>query len=89
MKTFYCALILLVFCACVPAVTAEETYAFVTAWGSLGSGGGQFNYPSGIALDGAGNIYVTDSGNNRIVKMATNGTVLTTWGNSGTGGWTV
>lgn len=39
--------------------------SFITKWGSLGSGNGQFNGPSGItvALD---HVFVSDRGNNRI-----------------------
>ncbi len=28
------------------------------------------NDPSGVAVDTAGNLYVTDTGNNRVVKLA-------------------
>jgi DNA-binding beta-propeller fold protein YncE len=27
------------------------------------------NKPTGIAADGSGNVYVVDSGNNRVVKL--------------------
>ena len=37
----------------------------------------QFNYPSGVAVDSAGNLYVADSGNNRISKGTTIGLSLT------------
>ena len=40
------------------------------AWGSYGSGNGQFQDPLGAATDGSGNIYVADSGSNRIQKFA-------------------
>ncbi|MEW6274436.1 MAG: cadherin-like beta sandwich domain-containing protein [Bacillota bacterium] len=43
---------------------------FITAWGSLGSGDDQFNFPLDVAIDSNGNIYVVDSGNNRIMKAA-------------------
>ena len=35
-------------------------------FGSPGSGGGQFNGPEGVAVDGAGNAYVADTGNDRV-----------------------
>jgi streptogramin lyase len=40
-----------------------------TAFGSHGSGNGQFNYIRGLAVDSKGRIYVSDYFNNRIVRM--------------------
>jgi sugar lactone lactonase YvrE len=37
----------------------------------------QFSYPVGIASDGAGNLYVADSGNNAIRRLDTNNNVST------------
>jgi len=37
-------------------------------------GGGSFAAPSSVAVDGAGNMYVADSGNNRVVAMVPSGT---------------
>ena len=42
---------------------------FLTKWGSFGSGDGQFNEPDGVAIDASGNVYVADTGNNRIQKF--------------------
>ena len=37
------------------------------SFGTRGSGEGEFNGPTGITVDTSGNVYVCDSGNNRIV----------------------
>ena len=37
-------------------------------------GGGGFATPSSIAIDGAGNMYIADRGNNRVVAMVPSGT---------------
>ena len=58
---------------------------FLAAWGSYGPGDDQFAYPSGLAIDGNGNIYVADTENNRIQKLKTDGVFLTNWGAMGTG----
>jgi DNA-binding beta-propeller fold protein YncE len=42
-------------------------------------------YPTGIALDSSGNIYVIDGGNQRIVKFSSSGAYVTAWGSSGEG----
>jgi sugar lactone lactonase YvrE len=55
-------------------------------WGSPGTGDSQFDLPiGGVASDSAGNIYVTDTLNNRIQKFAPDGTYLTQWGSFGAG----
>ena len=58
---------------------------FVRAWGGFGSLNGQFQHPSGVALDTAGNVYVADTLNHRIQKFDDAGVFLTTWGGFGSG----
>ena len=54
--------------------------------GSQGSANGtgasaSFYYPSGVAVDGSGNVYVADGGNHKIRKISSAGTVTTLAGN--------
>jgi hypothetical protein len=44
-----------------------------------------FESPTRVTIDGAGNVYVTDSGNNRIQKFTSDGIFITAWGNEGSG----
>jgi hypothetical protein len=67
------------------AAAAAAPPSFITMWGSLGSGNGQFNDPAGVAVDGSGNVYVADTGNNRIQKFTSNGAYITQWGGLGSG----
>ncbi|HEX3394122.1 MAG TPA: hypothetical protein VHS52_06305 [Acidimicrobiales bacterium] len=52
--------------------------------GFAGDGGqataARINYPSGLALDGAGNVYFADSGNDRVRRVDTNGVITTVAG---------
>jgi tripartite motif-containing protein 71 len=52
--------------------------------GSPGSGPSEFNHPAAVAVDGAGDVYVADTNNNRIVKLSPAGAVLGEWGSRGT-----
>jgi streptogramin lyase len=60
-----------------------EQYVFVTKWGSLGTGNGQFRDAGGIGVDALGHIYVVDRGNDRIEKFDSNGKFITAWGSPG------
>lgn len=46
-----------------------------------GNNEGEFNDPRGVAVDASGNIYVSDSGNNRVQKFNSAGEFQTLWGN--------
>ena len=41
---------------------------------------GQFNSPTNLAIDSNDNVYVADTGNNRIQKFDNNGNFITKWG---------
>lgn len=56
----------------------------VLVFGSAGSGTGQFNKPSGIAIDSLGNIVVADTKNHRIQRFGSTGSYLGQFGTLGT-----
>jgi DNA-binding beta-propeller fold protein YncE len=53
--------------------------------GQRGAGPGQFSEPRALAFGGDGNVLVADTENNRIQKLAPDGTVLGVWGGPGAG----
>lgn len=57
----------------------------VLRFGKLGSASGDFHKPSGIVVDSAGNIFVSDTGNNRIQKFTGAGKFLVAFGSMGSG----
>ena len=87
------ALILAALSAAVAGAQSAGDLTITTVAGggsSLGDGGAataaQLNNPRGIAVDGAGNLYIADTWNNRIRKVDTAG-VITTVAGSGTNGF--
>ena len=60
-----------------------QTPVYLTAWGTRGSGPGQFNLPYQIALDEAGNVCVSDTHNYRIEVFDANGVFLRLCGSMG------
>lgn len=74
----------LIACAAFPS-SAAAAFTFDSAWGTPGSGNGQFSNPALMATDGVGNLYVVDTGNDRIQKFTADGAFLLAWGGSGTG----
>ncbi len=67
------------------AVAGGDPPEFILQWGSNGAGEGQFSGPHGIEVDADGNVYVVDTGNNRIQKFTSDGMLLMTWGSLGAG----
>jgi DNA-binding beta-propeller fold protein YncE len=47
-------------------VAGEQRLAYLGSFGSQGIGNGEFEFPNGLAVDGRGRIYVTDSANDRV-----------------------
>jgi DNA-binding beta-propeller fold protein YncE len=53
---------------------------FVRQWGEAGLGDGQFDSPSGIAVESDNDLLVVDSGNYRVQKFTSDGEFITKWG---------
>ena len=58
---------------------------FQSAFGSAGSGNGEFDGPLGIAVGSGGNIYVADTLNNRVQVFDSGGTFQYDFGSFGSG----
>jgi sugar lactone lactonase YvrE len=74
-----------------PAVTGTiSTYAGSGDSGYTGDGAAAVSatlaIPSGVALDGAGNLYIADSGNNVVRKVSKSTGIISTVAGNGTGG---
>jgi sugar lactone lactonase YvrE len=47
----------------------DAAAAAIAPWGTAGTGTGQLEHPYGLATDGSGNTWVTDTVNNRVVEF--------------------
>jgi len=68
-----------------PEFTSLSQIPGNTFQGGKGTGKGQFDSPTGIAVDESGNILVADANNGRIEKFSATGTFLGILGTKGTG----
>jgi DNA-binding beta-propeller fold protein YncE len=68
-----------------PEFTSMPQRATNTFQVGKGIGKGQFDSPTGIAVDGSGNVLVADTGNGRIEKFSPTGAFLSIIGTKGSG----
>lgn len=57
--------------------------AYDLAFGSAGTGNGQFAEPGGVTVEAGGDVWVVDKGNNRLEKFGPDGEFLTKFGSKG------
>src|SRR5579872_5713558 len=85
---------LFIFCFLLPLIASSQTISTIAGNGTGGYGGNngpataaKLDWPTGVAVDAAGNVFVADMGNNVIRKINTAGIITTVAGN-GTGAGT-
>jgi DNA-binding beta-propeller fold protein YncE len=64
----------------------SNTGKYIRQWGSVGPGKGQFDHPSGIAVDSKGHVFVVDNINDWILEFSNTGHAMTGWNGSKGGG---
>ena len=66
-----------------PYKSIQENYVSSNKIGSKGNGDGQFSEPADVAVDVKGNIYIVDTGNNRIQIFDSSGKFINKFGSKG------
>ena len=81
------AMLILLLQSLAAALGASICFAQVyqNEFGSTGAGNGQFNTPVGIAIDASDNVYVVDTGNNRVQVFDSAGVYQSQFGTAGAG----
>ena len=74
----------------ITTVAGNGTAGYSGDWGAATNA--KLNYPSGVAVDAFGNLFIADNYNHRVREVGTNGIITTvagngTYGYSGDGGW--
>lgn len=57
----------------------DKTGKLLRSWGTFGKGAGELDQPHALAFDSRGRLFVGDRGNDRILIMDQNFTLLDTW----------
>lgn len=68
-----------------PPEARSTRLSYSTQFGTLGSGHEQFNDPTSVAVDGHGNIWVSDLSNSRIEELSSSGKYIAAYGTHGSG----
>ncbi len=68
------------------STAADPSVQFLKAWGSLGSGEGEFNAIREVAVTPGGEVYTVETGNQRVQLFSAAGSFQLMWGNPGPGG---
>ena len=63
----------------------SSTGAYLSQFGSAGSGNGQFGFPEGVCFDLNGNLWVVDATTDRLRKFTGNGVYVGQFGSPGSG----
>lgn len=69
----------------IPAPELISAPKYNASFGANGSGDGQFKFPTDVAVDLQGNLWVTDKSNNRIQKFDPSGKFIAKYGSLGSG----
>lgn len=64
-------------------VRAYRDDQLIATWGSGGAGRGLLKTPEDLTVDNDGNVYIADTGNDRIQKFSADGRLLSAWGQHG------
>lgn len=67
-----------------PLINATPS-GLTQGWGATGTATGQFQNPTGLALDASGRVYVVDNDNQRVQVFTSGGDFVRTWGSAGSG----
>jgi DNA-binding beta-propeller fold protein YncE len=68
-----------------PDCLGQTDIVLVKKWGEFGDKPGQFKFPTMVAADGNGDVYVVDQHNHRIQKFDSDGNFILMWGKAGAG----
>ena len=82
MGRIFCILIVFAWVGMAKA-EVQVAFRFEAVFGEIGGGDGQFLDPEGLTLDTSGNVFVVDTGNDRVQKLSPTGTFLRAVGGPG------